>query len=379
MLRLEWDLGNWDLVSITGYESQDRVFGDNINSHPLQLSSITHDEDISQFSQELRLSGGSDSGPQWIVGAFYSQDEFESENIFEAGDFFVTNLFWNVDQETTTWAFFASVDIPLSERMTLTAGLRYTDEEIDFAGGTTDLNPYDASCILDPFCGPSGLGAFQLTGTDSTFSVVNLSGRVALEFRPKDDWLLYGSVSTAFKSGDFFGDFTFDNSELVPFDSETITAYEIGSKSTLASGRVQLNASAFFYDYKDMQTLVPGVLITAFTNADDAEIYGLDIDLLAAPAEGLTIGLGLGLLDTELGAIGVVPAGNQSPNAAEVQANGLIRYEFAVGSYLQIVIQENFKYTVDLYRDEFNDTYNLSDSYTTVYASVWIIYAEGKW
>jgi|TARA_B000000565_G_scaffold59301_1_gene39346 iron complex outermembrane receptor protein len=379
VLRLEWDLGDWDLVSITGYESQDRVFGDNINSHPLQLSSITHDEDISQFSQELRLSGGSDSGPQWIVGAFYSQDEFESENIFEAGDFFVTNLFWNVDQETTTWAFFGSVDIPLSERMTLTAGLRYTDEEIDFAGGTTDLNPYDASCILDPFCGPTGLGAFQLTGTDSTFSDDNLSGRVALEFRPKDDWLLYGSVSTAFKSGGFFGDFTFDNSELVPFDSETITAYEIGSKSTLASGRVQLNASAFFYDYKDMQTLVPGVLVTAFTNADDAEIYGLDIDLLAVPTEGLTIGLGLGLLDTELGAIGVVPAGNQSPNAAEVQANGLIRYEFAVGSNLQMGIQANFKYTDDMYRDAFNDPYNLSDSYSTVDARVWISDAAGNW
>ena len=263
--------------------------------------------------------------------------------------------------------------------MNLTAGLRYTDEEIDFAGGTTDLNPYDASCILDPFCGPTGLGAFQLTGTDSTFSDDNLSGRVALEFRPKDDWLLYGSVSTAFKSGGFFGDFTFDNSELVPFDSETITAYEIGSKSTLASGRVQLNASAFFYDYKDMQTLVPGVLVTAFTNADDAEIYGLDIDLLAAPAEGLTIGLGLGLLDTELGAIGVVPAGNQSPNSAEVQANGLIRYEFAVGSNLQMGVQASFKYTDDMYRDAFNDPYNLSDSYSTVDARVWISDAAGNW
>lgn len=379
VLRLEWDVGDWDLVAITGYESQDRVFGDNINSHPLQLSSITHDEDISQFSQELRLSGGGDSGPQWIVGAFYSQDEFESENIFEAGDFFATNLFWNVDQETTTWALFASVDIPLSERMTLTAGLRYTDEEIDFAGGTTDLNPYDASCILDPFCGPTGLGAFQLTGVDSTFSDDDLSGRVALEFRPSDAWLVYGSVSTAFKSGGFFGDFTFDNSELAPFESETITAYEIGSKATLASGRVQLNASAFFYDYQDMQTLVPGVLVTAFTNADDAEIYGLDLDLLAAPADGLTIGLGLGLLDTELGAIGVVPAGNQSPNAAEVQANGLVRYEFAVGSNLLMGIQGNFKYTDDMYRDAFNDPFNLTGSYTTVDARAWLSDAGGNW
>lgn len=379
VVRLEWDLEGSDLVSITGFETQDRVFGDNINSHPLQLSSITHDEEISQFSQELRLSWEGNSGAQWIVGAFFSKDEFESENIFEAGDFFATNLFWEVDQETTTWALFGSVDVALSDRMSLTAGLRYTDEKIDFAGGTTDLNPYDASCILDPLCGPTGLGSFQLTGIDSSFSDDNLSGRLALEYRPQDDWLVYGSVSTAFKSGGFFGDFTFDNSELAPFDSETITAYEIGSKATLASGKVQLNASAFFYDYKDMQTLVPGVLVTAFTNADDAEIYGLDIDLLAAPMEGLTIGLGLGLLDTELGAIGVVPAGNKSPNAAEVQANGLVRYEFAFGSDRQIGLQANFKYTDDMYRDAFNDRYNLTDGYSTVDARIWLGDSAGNW
>jgi iron complex outermembrane receptor protein len=191
--------------------------------------------------------------------------------------------------------------------------------------------------------------------------------------------MLYGSVSTGFKSGGFFGDFTFDNSELAPFDSETITAYEIGSKSTLADGKVQLNASVFYYDYQDMQTLVPGVLVTAFTNAEDAEITGLDLDILAVPTDGLTLGFGLGLLDTELGAIGVVPAGNKSPNAAEVQATGLIRYEFDVGSNMQMGFQGNFKYTDDMFRDAFNDPYNFTDSYTTVDARVWLAGSNGKW
>jgi iron complex outermembrane receptor protein len=379
VIRLEWDIGDSVLTSITGFESQDRVFGDNINSHPLQMSSITHDEEISQVSQELRLAGGEAGGTQWIVGAFFSQDEFKSQNLFESADFFVTNLFWDVDQDTTAWALFGSVDFPISETVMLTAGLRYTDEEIDFAGGTTDLNPFDASCILDPFCGPTGLGAVPLTFVDDTFSDDNFSGRLALEYRPSDDWMLYGSVSTGFKSGGFFGDFTFDNSELAPFDSETITAYEIGSKSTLAQGKVQLNASVFYYDYQDMQTLVPGVLVTAFTNAEDAEITGLDLDILAVPTDGLTLGLGLGLLDTELGAIGVVPAGNKSPNAAEVQATGLIRYEFEVGSNMQMGLQSNFKYTDDMFRDAFNDPYNFTESYTTVDARVWLAGNNGKW
>lgn len=377
--RFEFGIGDMMLTSITGFDSQDRIFGDNINSHPLQFSSLTHNEEISQFSQEFRLSGETAGGARWIAGVFLSQDDFESSNLFESADLFLTNLLWTVDQETTAYAAFGSIDWSLSDTVTLTTGLRFTSEEIDFAGGTTDLNPFDASCILDPFCLPTGLGAVQLTGVDSKFDDDDVSGRIALEIRPRDDLLYYGSVSTGFKSGGFFGDFTFDNSELAAFDSETIIAYEIGTKTTLADGKVQLNASVFYYDYKDIQTLVPGVLVTAFDNAEDAKVTGLDLDILAVPTEGLTLGFGLGLLDTELGAIGVVPAGGKLPNAAEVQANGLIRYEFAIGSSLHLTIQGNFKYTDDMFRDAFNDPFNFSDSYTVTDARVALSSDDGRW
>ena len=377
--ELEWVFDTMTVTSVTGYESQDRVFGDNVNSHPFQISIITHDEEITQFSQELRAAGELGSGARWIGGVFYSSDEFDSENLFESADFFLTNLFWDVDQDTTTWAVFGSVDWPLTDTLTLTTGIRYTDEEIDFAGGTTDLNPFDSSCIIDPFCAPTGFGAVPITGVDDTFSDEEISGRVALEMRPNDDWLVFGSISTGFKSGGFFGDFTFDNAELAPFDSETITAFEIGSKATLAGGKVQLNASVFYYDYEDIQTLVPGTLVTAFTNADDADVTGLDLDIIAAPIDGLTLGLGIGLLDTELGAIGLLPGGNELPNAAEFQANGLIRYELPVGNAMRLGLQGNFKYTDDMFRDAFNDPFNTSDGYTVADARVSLMNESGTW
>jgi iron complex outermembrane receptor protein len=383
-VRLEWNLDNISVTSITGVESQDRVFGDNVNSVPYQLSQVTHNEEISQFSQEIRVTGETGGGAQWIAGVFYSSDEFEAANLFESADFFLTNLFWDNDQETTTYAVFGSVDWALSDTMTLTTGLRYTDEEIKFAGGTTDLNPFDSSCIIDPFCLPTGFGAVPITGINDKFSDDNVSGRIALEIRPNDDWLIYGSVSTGFKSGGFFGDFTFDNSELTPFNSETITSYEIGSKSTLADGKVQLNASVFYYDYDDIQTTVPGTLVIKFDNAEGAEVTGLDLDIIAVPTEGLTLGFGLGLLDTELGAIGDVaaggsPAGGKLPNAADVQANGLIRYEFPVGSSMHLSLQGNFKYTDDMFRDAFNDRFNFSEGYTVADARVSLTSDSGGW
>ena len=123
---------------------------------------------------------------------------------------------------------------------------------------------------------------------------------------------------------------------------------------------------------------MPGVLVTAFTNAEDATVTGLDLDILWVPVEGLTIGGSLGLLDTELGAIGAVPAGGKLPNAADTQATGLLRYEFPVGN-MRMGLQGNFKYTDDMFRDAFNDPFNHSDSYTTVDARAWIASESGSW
>ena len=353
--------------------------GDNINSHPFQLSAITHDEEISQFSQELRINRINDDGTQLILGVFFSKDEFESENVFESSDFFLTHLFWNNDQETTSWAIFGSKDWKLSETLSLTAGFRYTDEEIDFTGGTTDLNPFDMSCIIDPFCMPTGYGAVPITLVDNTISEKDTSIRVALEHRPDDDRMIYGSVSTGYKSGGFFGDFTFSNDELTPFSAESIRAYEIGYKSSRSEGRVQLNASVFHYDYDDMQTLVPGVLVTRFANADDSKISGMDLDILAVPRDGLTVGLGFGMLNSELGAIGLLPAGNKSPNAADLQLNGFISYEHQVRPGVTMGWQGSFKYTDDMFRDAFNDKFNVTESYSTLDARIWLASDDDKW
>jgi len=380
VIRLEHDLGDSsNITSITGFESQDRVYGDNINSHPFQLSAITHDEEISQFSQELRINRINDDGTQLILGVFFSKDEFESENVFESSDFFLTHLFWNNDQETTSWAVFGSKDWKLSETLSLTAGFRYTDEEIDFTGGTTDLNPFDMSCIIDPFCMPTGYGAVPITLVDNTISEKDTSIRVALEYRPDDDRMIYGSVSTGYKSGGFFGDFTFSNDELTPFSAESIRAYEIGYKSSRSEGRVQLNASVFHYDYDDMQTLVPGVLVTRFANADDSKISGMDLDILAVPRDGLTVGLGFGMLNSELGAIGLLPAGNKSPNAADLQLNGFISYEHQVRPGVTMGWQGSFKYTDDMFRDAFNDKFNVTESYSTLDARIWLASDDDKW
>ena len=373
------------LTSITSWVQQDRDFGENIWSSPLEAFAVLHEEEMEQFSQELRLSGESES-VRWMVGAFYWNDTFESENIANSADILgllagVTPVLWNNDQETDATAVFASIDWDLSEHWTLTTGIRYSDEETDFAGGTqgTIVDP----AAFDGFVGaelgiPAGL-TIPFTEVDDSIDESNTSFRVALEFRPNDDLLTYGSVTTGFKSGGYFGDFTFDNSELAPFDSEQVTAYEIGVKATLAGGLAQLNGAVFYYDYEDIQTFVPSALGFRLDNLEEAEIMGAEIELLTSPIEGLDIRLGIGYLDTEVDSGFPDFDGNELPNSPETQFTGTIRYEFPISDGLSIALQADGKYSDETFRESTNNPRLVTDSYGVLNLRGAILSNDGSW
>ena len=85
-----------------------------------------------------------------------------------------------------------------------------------------------------------------------------------------------------------------------------MTAYEIGLKSTLFGGRARFNVSGFYYDYKKVQSIltIPGAVAGSFTirlvNAGDADVFGVEAELIANPFDNLDVSLGFGLLDTDI-------------------------------------------------------------------------------
>ena len=367
VVDINWDINDAvSLTSISGYDSLDRVFAENVGSHVLQFGILTHNEEISQFSQEIRLASEG-ATVSWILGGVYSSFEFESENIFRTRDllagFLGGNLFWDNEQATTSTALFGNLDRPLSETTTLVLGLRYSSDDVDFTGGTDIVSGNDGSVLG------------EVTFADHTFDDENVSGRIALEYRPNDDLLIYGAVATGYKTGGFFGDFTFEEEELLPADSESLIAYETGFHATLAGGRAQLNGSVFYNDYEDIQTIVAGPVFPILGNVDSAEIVGADFDLTALPYEGLTTKLAVSYLDSELSAYGTladgsaaVPAGNSLPNAPETQLVALARYEFPVNATLAASIQLDLKYTDDIFRDAENTVIVSTPAYTLVNA-----------
>jgi iron complex outermembrane receptor protein len=371
-LDITYDFSGATLTSITGYIAQDRLYGEGWYI-PGDMFFAQHDEEIWQFSQELRLNGSTNK-IGWIAGLFYSQDQIETFNPIESpsifGGFFGLNpVWWEYDQETTSAAVFGSLDFYLSDTITLVAGLRYTDEEFSFAGGTTALlagGPLETT--EDVLNAPRDLLeelGIPLTFVDDTISDDNVSGRVALEVRPSDNLLAYGSVSTGFKSGQYYGDFTVEQAELEPTDPETVTAYEVGVKSQLANGNVQLNGALFYNDYKDIQTIVIAPFGYKFDNVEKASITGLDLELIARPLPGLDILLGAGWLDTEMSSQLAEFDGNELPNAPEYQFNGMIRYSFGVSDKIWLAPLVAFKTTDDKWTEAFNIPLNYSPGYST--------------
>jgi len=378
--NFDLDIGEATLTSITGYLTQDRVYGENFWSTPNELFAVVHDEEIEQISQEFRLTGGNDT-LAWMGGLFFTHDEFDGVNDVQSLDLGAlllesNPLIWTIDQETDAWAAFGNIDWYMSDQFTLTLGLRYTDEKTKFAGGTSGI------ALFDDALGIPGIVAgdeIEFTFLDDKFEDDKLTYRVALEYRPTDDNLLYGSWSTGFKSGGFYGDFTLDNGELEPFDSETVDALELGWKSTFAQGRAQFNLAGFWYDYQDIQTFVPASFGFKLDNIEGADIYGLDAEIIARPIAGLDLRAGLGLLDTKTSSAIPELDGNELPNAGELQWTLGARYEFPVSDNFMLAIQGDAKYTDKMFREATNNPLTRTDDYTLLNARLSFLPNDGRW
>ena len=295
-------------------------------------------------------------------------------NVANSGDIFgallgVSPVTWDFDQETTAFALFGSVDWLLSDTLTLVTGLRYTDEEVDFVGGTDGLDLASGT-------------TFEFNSTDDTFSDENVTFRAALELRPTDDFLGYASVSSGFKSGGFNGDFIIDPTGYDPFDSETVLSYEVGGKATVAGGRAQIDAAVFFYDYEDIQTIVPATPPNPgfqLGNLDSADIWGIDLDIAGRPTENLDLRVGLGYLDTDVSDSRAAYNGAELPNAPEFQVTAGARYEIPVRNDWLLSLQGDVKYADSTFRTVPNSDLGMTDSYSIVNLRVGLEQLDGPW
>jgi iron complex outermembrane recepter protein len=368
-LRLEANLGDLTLTSITGYIDFDRNWGADTDGTPFRQTDFIETDDIQQISQEVRLAG--DAGPMsWIAGVFYSTDDVVGRYDGNLQDLFNTTTLTTWDQTSTSAAGFGHVDYPLSDTLHLLAGVRYTWEERSNRGQDLDLvNVCPGSALT---MAPCGTGPITLAEVDATIDDTNWSWKLGLNWTPVDGTLIYASASQGTKSGGFFSGVATNSGQLQPYRPETLIAYEVGAKRRHHG--YEFSAAAFYYDYQDVQTYIRdesgGLPIQRLGNVDEATIFGADLTASVEPADNLTLSAALGLLNTELGAFnssaGLVPAGNELPDAPEVSGTLGFDYLANLPSDWTVRFQAEARYADAMFKDSLNDPLIAADSYWTI-------------
>jgi outer membrane receptor protein involved in Fe transport len=189
-------------------------------------------------------------------------------------------------------AVFGEVYWRMTDTLKLTVGARYTQDE--------KSRVYYPVNLLAPV-GQGGVvgapGWNEASVVDEQLDFEETTGRVTLDWQPAEDMLLYLTLSRGYKAGGFNTPVL--GASVPPYDSEQVDAVEVGSKNILFDGRVQLNASAFLYDYQDYQFAKLDGFASLVDNLD-VDVQGAEVEALWSPIKGLRLNAQIGFLDTQI-------------------------------------------------------------------------------
>jgi len=392
-LHFDWDIGeSLHLVSITDYQDASKFYLEGGDASPVDGVLFYQGSDLEQFSQEFRLSGTT-GDHTWVAGVYGMDVDGDYTGKF-ATPFYGYDPTVEMSQKTTSWALFAQDEWTFAEAWKLVVGARYwSDEREGTYFGTAPEVPGLSAPVTIVFNQNEVLpGGSRISPSDAKNSFDGVTARVQLDWKPSDDMLLYASFNRGSKSGGYTfstgtpydpdGSLTIPRSFLegIPFDEETLDAFEVGMKSTLGESTT-LNVAAFYYDYADYQAFAQFGPVQTVINLD-AELTGLEAELTSRPIDGLTLQLGASFLDSKVKDVplpdGVTVEDHDLPQAPEFSGNALARYEFGLadgtlGLQGDLLYSSSFCFTVLCAPVE------EEDSYTVVNARISYDSGNGRW
>ena len=367
-VKIDWNFHDITLTSITAYDSNELVRGEDTDDSPSSAFEFHQAADVEQWSQDLRIASRTDQRLRWILGGNYFFEEAKYDTVvrrtppgtpigFVSATDFTILPSTVVDQENEVFSVYGQGEYDITDELTIGAGIRYTNETKE---GTNQPHV--------------GNGAQFPVGTQLNRSHVSTNplfvppveildgdwsewgGKVSLDYTVNENVMVYGSVSRGFKGGGFgipaFQALT--GNAATPVDPEILVTYELGFKSEWFDNTLQVNAAFFDNEWKDQQlftlAIIGGNLTPLLINVPESRTYGLEIETVWKPAQGWHIQAGFGLLEDEVEDATNLPnvqVGNELPAAPGFTINGLLRKEFqlAKGNF---AVQVDFSYVDDM-------------------------------
>ena len=294
------------------------------------------------------------------------------------------------DFETTVLSGFGSINYDITDRMELSFALRYDIEDREVSNAvpspadgyvSTRINYcgafFEGGCTLNgaPLGGTPwnpafidlSTGAVSARVADRSEEFDAIQPKISLTYDLSDNTTLFGSWGVGFKTGGFNnlgGTETIslflvnpDGLPVAPpeiYEEETSSSFEVGFRTTLLNGNLQLNGAAYHTEVEDMQFFEfyvgPFGLLRTVEGIDEVTIQGFELGGSWQMTDGLRLDAGASTIDGEIDKMTVRPyvAGNDVPNAAEFTANVALTWDQNFGD-LNLMARLEYAYQGDIF------------------------------
>lgn len=360
-LNVTYKGNGFDVRSITGYLRWRELYVKSDGLPTRETTQALH-ERLWQVSEDLQILSTTRGPLSWMTGLYLAKSNMNNPtySLQEQQSGAYTNSITHNDATTQTAQVYAQLDYWITPKVQVTAGARYIYEHDAKVGGTWQNRQYTGG----PDNGVITTSYISTAFLDTSIDQHAMTWKFGLNYKPSAESIFYATVTHGYKSGGFVSTLATSVAQLLPYKGEDIYAYEIGAKQFLMERRVQLTASAFYYDYKNLQTsqyiALGTTFINTFNNIPTAHLQGVDLGARFEPITGLTISLDAGFLDTYLGPFtsaggAKVPGGNHFANAPRFTGTADVRYQYALTSDYDLVVGASVHRQDEAFADTVNN------------------------
>lgn len=435
--QLDWDIGWASITALSAWRKwhADRAF--DVEGNALDLLNDTFDgETYETWSHELRLQG--EAGPiDWLVGAYYSDERVNSRDTYRFGrdlESYLSLLTGGVsftpitglpagqsyrsgsqasrdshDQHSESFSLFTHNSLSLGERLTITAGVRFTTEVKSVVSSLVSDNPACAGAVArngpDLQAVPAGLrGLICVPNFDSRLdgrftddrSEAEWSGTTSADYSFDTDLHGYVSYSRGYKAGGYNLDraglaYPNPDGSNLRFAPEYADAWEVGLKGVFWERRLRASGAAFHtalseYQFTYNQLLPSGVPQRVTTNLPNLVSKGLELETSAVPMQDLSVTVNATYQDVTFSG-DAFPAGlaqlrgTRAPNAPKWLVSGSISYERPVSDTLRAFgyIDARWQHEANVSSSGEVTSNYVQEGYTTVNARIGLGASDERW
>ncbi len=386
---IEWEITEkLTFKSITSYRDTDAEFSLDEDHSPLTIAHVVSDSTHEQFTQEIQLLGTAfDERLNWILGAYY----FEEEGAYlEDVTFSPVNFQSGGAVDNDSLAFFAQGTFDATDKLSITLGIRYTDDTKRFTPDQFIISNNNA--VVPPFLLGFGPGLVPpipppgfpiLPPSEASVEVQELDPMASIGYQWTDELLTYFTYSEGFKSGGFTQRVFPPLTEAPSFEPEFVTVYEAGFKWQGFDNRVRLNGAFFYSDYEDLQIVSQANSVAPLVqNAGTAEVKGFELDLQAVPAANWLIEAGLGHIDGEYEQIDPgtgLSLDNRLVKTPKWSGTAALAYTWAWADFATITPRIDYAYRSSYFSNAINSPATRQDGFSMMNLAVTLESNDGKW